>query len=47
MEAGFIESHIARGNRNLLVIGVALTVTGVGLVILLSRWIPGSSLFPG
>jgi hypothetical protein len=40
MEAGFIESHIARGNRNLLGIGLALTVTGGGLAILLGRWIP-------
>ena len=26
METGFIESHIARGNRNMLVIGLALTI---------------------
>ena len=47
METGFIESHIARGNRNLLLIGLALTVVGSGLAILFGRWIPALSAVAG
>lgn len=47
MESGFIESHIKRGNRNLLVIGLALTVIGCGVAILLGLWIPALIAIPG
>ena len=47
MEAGFIESHIRRGNRNLLGIGLALTVVGVGLAILSGRVFPVFIAAPG
>jgi len=47
MEAGFIESHIRRGNRNLLGISLALIVLGGGLAILFGRWTPAFIAVPG
>ena len=47
MKAEFIESHIARGNRNLLLIGLILTVLGGGLAALLNRWFPALMAVPG
>jgi len=47
METGFIESHIARGNRNLLLIGLTLIVAGVGMAILFGRWFPAFIAVPG
>lgn len=40
MKAGFIEAHVARGNRNLLLFGVGLVVFGGGLTILFRHWFP-------
>lgn len=40
MKAGFIESHIARGNRNLLLFGLGLIVIGGGLTALFRHWFP-------
>ena len=45
METGFIESHIGRSNRNLLVIGVVLTIIGGGLAFL--SWVPALISVPG
>src|SRR5262245_9979626 len=45
METGFIESHIKRGNRNLLVIGLVLTIMGGGLAFL--SWVPALLAAPG
>jgi hypothetical protein len=47
MESGFIESHIRRGNRNLLGIGLALTIIGGGLAILFGRVFPAFIAIPG
>ncbi|PYS91704.1 MAG: hypothetical protein DMF64_11515 [Acidobacteria bacterium] len=33
MEKGFLEAHVARGNRNLLIFGLVLTIIGVGLAV--------------
>jgi hypothetical protein len=43
----FIQSQIARGNRNLLTIGLLLTVIGVGLATLFSHWFPVLIAIPG
>ncbi|HEV8482782.1 MAG TPA: hypothetical protein VGV87_04415 [Blastocatellia bacterium] len=47
MKRGFIESHIRRGNRNLLIIGVALTIIGGGLTVLFRQWFPVLILVAG
>jgi hypothetical protein len=47
MKTGFIESHIARGNRNLLLIGLTLTIIGGGLATVLNRWFPALIAAPG
>jgi hypothetical protein len=47
MKATFIESHIARGNRNLLLIGPALTIIGGGISIATSHWFPALIAVPG
>ena len=46
MQAGFIEAHIARGNRNLLVVGLVLIVIGV-VAALLDIWVPALVAVPG
>lgn len=40
MQPGFVQRHIARGNRNLLRIALALLVLGGGLAALFSHWFP-------
>ena len=38
MHAGFVQAHIARGNRTLLVLGLVLAIVGVGLSLLFKNW---------
>ncbi len=45
MTTEFIESHINRGNRNLLLIGMVLTIIGGGLAAL--SWFPALIAVPG
>ena len=45
MNTEFIESHIKRSNRNLLLIGIALTIIGGGLAFL--SWVPALIAVPG
>ena len=40
MQPGFVQGHIARGNRNLLRLGLALLALGGGLAALFSHWFP-------
>ena len=47
MQSTFIERHIKSGNRNLLLIGLALTIVGGGLFALLDRWFPLLMAVPG
>src|SRR2546421_7269839 len=47
MAKGFIEAHIARGNRNTFLIGLVLTVVGVALSLFLNRWPPAIIAVPG
>jgi hypothetical protein len=47
MQPGFIEAHIARGNRNLLLVGIALIIIGCGLAALFGHWFPLLLLVPG
>ena len=47
MAKGFIEAHIARGNRNTFLIGLVLTVIGVALSLFLNRWSPAIIAVPG
>jgi hypothetical protein len=42
-----IEAHIARGNRNLLLVGITLIAVGSGLAALFSHWFPLLLLVPG
>jgi hypothetical protein len=47
ISTGFVQSHIARGNRNLLVIGLSLTAIGGGLALLFGHWFPALLCLPG
>jgi hypothetical protein len=47
MAVGFVESNVARGNRNLLVIGLILTVIGGALTALFRHWFPMLIALPG
>ena len=47
MDSGFIQAHIARGNRNRLLFGIALIAVGGGLAALFSHWFPLLLLVPG
>src|SRR3954451_5615292 len=47
MQAGFIEAHIARGNRNMLLVGLALMIIGGGLAALFAHWFPLVLIVPG
>jgi hypothetical protein len=40
MAKGFVEANVARGNRNLLVAGLVLTIIGGGLTAGTGRWFP-------
>jgi hypothetical protein len=47
MQPGFIQAHVARSNRNLLLVGIALIAVGSGLAALFSHWFPLLLLVPG
>lgn len=47
MANGFIESNIARGNRNLLIIGLVLIIIGGGLGALFGNLVPAVIAVPG
>jgi len=44
---GFIQAHIARGNRNLLLVGGVLVIIGAGLAAFFSHWFPLLLVIPG
>lgn len=43
----FVQSHIGRGNRNMLLTGIALVLIGGGLAWLFQHWFPLLVLIPG
>jgi len=45
MRTEFIESHVKRSNRNLLLIGIVLTIVGAGLAAV--SWVPALIAVPG